>query len=220
MLVVGTRGRSLGGFQGLVNANSFSKYCLQYSPIPTVVVRDYEKRQKKKEKRSNDPSRHSYAAMLAINQGKHEADSENSSLYDIEARLSPDEEAHKVAAAIGLPAAYDPTLKPISLDSFAHRRSSAHMPSSPSASPKTGPVTTRLVAPGAAAALVGDSDEDDSDEEGEFEILSEQQALVQSKANEEEQKKRLHEMEVSEAAALKFSVQNDEDDDDDDVGGG
>jgi len=49
MLIVGTRGRTLGGLQGLVNTrNSFSKYCLQYSPVPVVVVRPTEKPSKRR----------------------------------------------------------------------------------------------------------------------------------------------------------------------------
>ncbi|MEX1653228.1 hypothetical protein ABZ960_08635 [Streptomyces pseudovenezuelae] len=65
MLIVGTRGRSLGGIQGLVNnRNSFSKYCLQYSPVPVVVVRPTDKRLKKKAKRTNDSNRQTYLGML------------------------------------------------------------------------------------------------------------------------------------------------------------
>src|ERR1700761_7212916 len=98
MLIVGTRGRSLGGFQGLVNTrNSFSKYCLQYSPVPVVVVRPDDKRKKKKDKRTNDANRPPYANLLAQNpMGRHEADSEASSLYALESGLSADEEAHRV----------------------------------------------------------------------------------------------------------------------------
>ena len=149
MLVVGTRGRSLGGIQGLVTKNSFSKYCLQYSPVPTVVVRDYEKRKKKKEKRSNDPTRQIYASMLARSNGVHEANLETSSIYDMEARISPDEEAHRVAAAIGLPAAFDPTLKPIDIDHILGRRSRTSSPapgaasSSPTAVGSRSPLQTQ-----------------------------------------------------------------------------
>ena len=75
MLIVGTKGRSHDGVQGfLVNRSSFSKYCLQYSPVPVVVVRPTEKREKKKLKRTGDPSRQSYVSMLLGH--KHEADSE------------------------------------------------------------------------------------------------------------------------------------------------
>lgn len=40
-LIVGTRGKSLGGIQGLL-PGSVSKYCLQNSPVPVVVVRPEE----------------------------------------------------------------------------------------------------------------------------------------------------------------------------------
>jgi hypothetical protein len=199
MLIVGTRGRSLGGIQGLVNTrNSFSKYCLQYSPVPVVVVRPDEKRQKKKDKRAHDPTRQSYVAMLASNKGKHEADSEASSLYELESRLSPDEEAHRVAAAIGLPAAFDPTLKPFTGGPHVGPRSSLS-----SLASSTGPSTSRPEAPrrrssSPAAPLEADeSGEEESaeEEEDEFEVTTGQQAI-------HEQKKRLHQMEVGEAAAL------------------
>lgn len=65
MLIVGSRGRSLGVFQGLVsNRNSFSKWCLQYSPIPVVVVRPPEKRMNERAKRDADPGRQHYAWIL------------------------------------------------------------------------------------------------------------------------------------------------------------
>jgi len=65
MLIVGTRGRNLAGLQGLVtNVNSFSKWCLQYSPVPVIVVRPPEKRLKKKNKRGVDPTRQDYARIL------------------------------------------------------------------------------------------------------------------------------------------------------------
>ncbi|OAA67076.1 universal stress protein family domain containing protein [Niveomyces insectorum RCEF 264] len=217
MLVVGTRGRSLGGFQSLVNTNSFSKYCLQYSPVPTVVVRDYEKRKKKKDKRTNDPSRHSYAAMLAATHGVHEANSESSSLYNVEARISPDEEAHQVAVAIGLPAALDPTLKPLDVDRVLgrHSRTTSPAPVAPhNTTISEAPLV--LTTPVAATAASVDSDEEDSaeDEEPEFETMTGQQALqVADKETEKEQKKRLHEMEVGEADALRHTVKIDEDDD-------
>ncbi|KAF8539712.1 hypothetical protein BDD12DRAFT_80132 [Trichophaea hybrida] len=37
ILIVGTRGRSLGGLQGLL-PGSVSKYCLQHSPVPVIVT--------------------------------------------------------------------------------------------------------------------------------------------------------------------------------------
>lgn len=217
MLIVGTRGRSLGGMQGLLNTrNSFSKYCLQYSPIPVVVVRPDEKRQKKKDKRSADPDKQSYIKMLAVNRGLHEADSENSSLYDIETKLSPDEEAHKVAAAIGLPAAFDPTLKPI-------KERSPHGPRQSVASvlqsldlPETEPGRV-VAAPTAAADSGEESGDEEEDDEVEFDVTSGSQILQSKK------KERLHEMEVGEAAALLKSnpaVDETSSDEDDEDGGG
>ncbi|KAH8154195.1 uncharacterized protein LAJ45_01963 [Morchella importuna] len=63
ILIVGTRGRSLGGLQGLL-PGSVSKYCLQHSPVPVIVVRPSSKREKKKEKRKADPGRKVYQEIL------------------------------------------------------------------------------------------------------------------------------------------------------------
>ncbi|KAH0437638.1 hypothetical protein CcaCcLH18_03758 [Colletotrichum camelliae] len=186
MLIVGTRGRSLGGLQGLVNTrNSFSKYCLQYSPVPVVVVRPTEKREKKKNKRQNDSERQTYVKMLSATGGKHEADSERSSMYEVEMRHTPDEEAHQVAKALGLPASFDPTIKPIDPNSFLQPRGYSNLSQTTSAASAKAPPST-----------AGDSDDDDDEEEDEFEVVSGDQ-LINSN-----QKERLHKMEVGEAAAL------------------
>ncbi|KAL0931170.1 universal stress protein family domain protein [Colletotrichum truncatum] len=185
MLIVGTRGRSLGGLQGLVNTrNSFSKYCLQYSPVPVVVVRPTEKREKKKNKRQNDSERQTYVRMLSATGGKHEADSERSSMYEVEIRNTADEEAHQVAKALGLPAAFDPTIKPIDPNSFLQPRGYSLSQTTSAASGKAPPSTA------------GDSEDDDDEEEDEFEVMSGDQ-LINSN-----QKEKLHKMEVGEAAAL------------------
>ncbi|TLD04942.1 uncharacterized protein PgNI_09450 [Pyricularia grisea] len=222
MLVVGTRGRSLGGLQGLVNTrNSFSKYCLQYSPVPTVVVRDIDKRKKKKEKRSQDPNRQSYISMLASNDGKHEADSENSSLYELEARLSPDEEAHRVAAAIGLPSSFDPTIEGVALETRMHPRIHS-VPTSPlKETMHAEEVASALAAVPAPPSTLGGSDDDESaDDSGdEFEVMSGEQIIAkgrQGNPDEKIKKTKLHQMEVAEAAALREQPVDDDDDDDDD----
>jgi hypothetical protein len=193
--------------------NSFSKYCLQYSPIPVVVVRPDDKRQKKKEKRSQDPGRQSYAAMLAYNAGKHEADSEASSVYELEKGISPDEEAHRVAAAIGLPARFDPTIKPYNPRDSSRRRSSPSAHSS-------GRTTSLSPPPTSLAGESGDEDSGDDDDEFEVEAVNGQQlaAAARKQTGLEEQKERLHAMEVGEAAALLKSGNSKalEDDDDDD----
>ncbi|KAL4785792.1 hypothetical protein BJX76DRAFT_161714 [Aspergillus varians] len=104
VLVVGTRGKNLSGVQGLL-PGSVSRYCLQRSPIPVIVVRPSPKREKKKKKRLADPNRRSYNHILELSerQGSHifsAPSSRNSSVSKL-----PDEEA-AVAAALGLPQTY------------------------------------------------------------------------------------------------------------------
>ncbi|KAM5353856.1 hypothetical protein ACJ41O_000506 [Fusarium nematophilum] len=206
MLIVGTRGRTLGGLQGLVNTrNSFSKYCLQYSPVPVVVVRPTEKRLKKKTKRANDTTRQTYVGMLAATAGKHEADSEASSTYELEVHNSPDEEAHQVARALGLPASFDPTIKPINPDHLLYRRSPG--PASINAGDEAPEEDQRVVKDPANAGP--DSDDEDDDDSGEFEVMTGQQALDKQKMEQ------LHKMEVGEAAAFKMKVEDEDEDDDD-----
>ncbi|KAL4958508.1 hypothetical protein BDW69DRAFT_153721 [Aspergillus filifer] len=101
VLVVGTRGKNLSGVQGLL-PGSVSKYCLQRSPIPVIVVKPTTKREKKKKKRLADPTRRSYNNILQLSEqrGSHifsAPSSRNSSVSKL-----PDEEA-AVAAALGLP---------------------------------------------------------------------------------------------------------------------
>ncbi|KAF5022611.1 hypothetical protein F66182_5357 [Fusarium sp. NRRL 66182] len=204
MLIVGTRGRTLGGLQGLVNTrNSFSKYCLQYSPVPVVVVRPTEKRIKKKAKRANDAGRQTYVSMLAATAGKHEADSEASSVYELEVHNSPDEEAHQVARALGLPASFDPTIKPLNHGASLTPKSADTAGSSTAQVPED----QRIVK---GTASDNDEDEDDDSDSGEFEVMSGPQALEQHKKMEQ-----LHEMEVGEAAAFKMKVDTELDEDDD-----
>jgi hypothetical protein len=63
ILIVGTKGRSLGGFQGLL-PGSVSKWVLQHSPVPVIVVRPNSKRAKVKRKRLQDPARTGYRDLL------------------------------------------------------------------------------------------------------------------------------------------------------------
>ncbi|KAI6779394.1 uncharacterized protein J7T54_005208 [Emericellopsis cladophorae] len=208
MLVVGTRGRSLGGLQGLVNTrNSFSKYCLQYSPVPVVVVRPTEKRIKKKEKRAADASRQTYAGMLSATDGKHEADSEASRQYDLEVKISPDEEAHQVAKVLGLPASFDPTIRPLASTTYNRITPS---PTAPTLQVMAEvPQTEASVSTGPLSAGSESSDSEDDDAEGEFEVMTGDQALDQAK------KRELHKMEVGEAMALRdHKLGSDSDSDD------
>ncbi|EQL02186.1 universal stress protein [Ophiocordyceps sinensis CO18] len=202
MLVVGTRGRSLGGIQSLVNSRkSFSKYCLQYSPVPVVVVRPTEKRIKKKVKRANDATRQTYLGMLAATHGRHEADSSASSTYELEIQNSPDEEAHQVAKVLGLPAKYDPTIKPLASSLRPRSRASSPPPS-----------VDLLRAADASPTSVGceSYDDDDDDDDAEFEVTNGRQALDQ-----QQKLAQLHKMEAGEAAALKQGVDEDDEDESD-----
>lgn len=234
MLIVGTRGRTLGGFQGLVaSRNSFSKYCLQYSPVPVVVVRPDEKRQKKKEKRDNDPEKQSYRQMLMSTQGIHEADSDATATWEIESKLSADEEAGKVARALGLPAKFDPTLKP-----FKPERQRSTLSIATSLGDEPGPLVSDNVATPLASAANSEDEADasgDEEDEGEaeFEVTSgaklvqSQKKEMEAQQMEAEKKQRLHAMEVGEAAALLKNkpvelddADEDDDDEDDEDGGG
>ncbi|KAF5095078.1 hypothetical protein D0Z03_001919 [Geotrichum reessii] len=64
VLVVGTKGRSIEGFKGLL-PGSVSKWCLQHSPIPVVVVKPTQKRENKKAKREANPNKMAYIDMIA-----------------------------------------------------------------------------------------------------------------------------------------------------------
>jgi nucleotide-binding universal stress UspA family protein len=220
MLIVGTRGRSLGGFQGLVsNRNSFSKWCLQYSPIPVVVVRPIEKRLRKKEKRKGDPTRQTYVQMLQDSGTVvHEADSSpmNSAVdVNILPGNTPDVEAHAVAAALGLPARFDPTLKPIVLEGSHTLRkvqsgkSDVTTTSQGSLSPDSRPSSPGMVMKSPKSAQLDSppmsgeeySDEDEGDDE--FEAVPGHTLLGNDVEQPELAKKqKLHQMEVGEAAAL------------------
>ena len=206
MLIVGTRGRSLGGIQGLVsNRNSFSKWCLQYSPIPVVVVRPTEKREKKKSKRVNDPTRQTYTAILDISgQRVHETNaSPRGSEGNIEflPALSAEKEAHMVASALALPARFDPMIKPL----FPRPRTTSGASAGSTGSATTGGPDSRPVSPGAvlkspkSAALESPVVSDDESSEGEFEAVPGHAMLGNESA---EKQKKLHEMEQGEAAAL------------------
>lgn len=215
MLIVGTKGRSLDSVSGLlVNRSSFSKYCLQYSPVPVVVVRPTEKRDKKRAKRANDPARQNYVHMLPGH--KHEADSDSNSAFELEPTLTADEEAHRVAVANGLPARYDPTIKPIDPAallgrSAAKRKSLISAVASPEAIVLA--ATGRLPAEPEGKAEEGDGSESEYEEE--FEVSTGEQAL---------KKERLHKMEYNEGAALremqrKLSAESIEEESDEGEGG-
>jgi hypothetical protein len=76
-----------------------SKYCLQHSPVPVIVVRPSSKRDKARSKRAQDPSRHGYKEIL-----EKSGSGALSSFVGVGAGAADDagdEEAAAVAAAIG-----------------------------------------------------------------------------------------------------------------------
>ncbi|PQE11982.1 Universal stress family domain protein [Rutstroemia sp. NJR-2017a BVV2] len=211
MLIVGTRGRSLGGFQGLVgNRNSFSKWCLQYSPIPVVVVRPTEKRLKKKQKREIDPLRQSYARLLQESGvDLHETQVVASNL---EEPIGPLAEAHAVAAALGLPAAFDPTLKPFILDGSralkkvdSGKSEETNYTSGPDSRPSSPDMLMKSPRSAQLDSPMMSGDEYSENEEDEFEAMPGHLLLDNNRDEpnpEVEKKKKLHEMELEEAKAL------------------
>lgn len=102
MLIVGTRGRSLGGVQGLL-PGSVSKWCLQSSPIPVIVVRPETKKLKKRKKLAA-PTRAKYNTILEQNYGSRtvfDSTQQNSVIGALPS--ATDDEAAAVAKAIGVP---------------------------------------------------------------------------------------------------------------------
>jgi hypothetical protein len=90
----------LGGFQGLL-PGSVSKYCLQHSPVPVIVVRPTSKRDKARTKRANDPDRQGYREILAKSESLIDVNSPRNSFF------ANDEEALALAAATGTKQASD-----------------------------------------------------------------------------------------------------------------
>jgi len=90
---------------------SVSKYCLQHSPVPVIVVRPSSKRDKKKRKRLMDPGRRGYRDILDKSEdaaeGGHLLDERNRKSIVGDQVLSElgmrdaEEEARMVAEAIG-----------------------------------------------------------------------------------------------------------------------
>ncbi|QDS75461.1 hypothetical protein FKW77_004220 [Venturia effusa] len=107
ILIVGTRGRSLGGFQGLL-PGSVSKFCLQNSPVPVIVVRPNMQRARGKRKRAQDPTRRGYKDILdKAGIDGHLLDASNRNSTDrlgglSEERHASDDESAAVLAAVGV----------------------------------------------------------------------------------------------------------------------
>jgi hypothetical protein len=71
-LIVGTRGRD-GAIGGLL-PGSMSKYCLQHSPVPVIVVHPSQRRLHRKNKRQKDPDRQSYLHLIQLAKQQNSSD--------------------------------------------------------------------------------------------------------------------------------------------------
>lgn len=179
-----------------------------------MVVRPTEKRMKKKKKRDADPTRQDYARILkdsGIEEHETEASSRSNSIFEIS--NGPDVEAHAVAAALGLPARFDPTLKPLPLEGsrplrkVESEKSDVTNASQGSLSPDSRPSSPGMVMKTPKSQLdesPGESgDESSDDEEGEFDVVDGHTLIGNDEDRPEIAKKqKLHDMEVGEAAAL------------------
>ncbi|KAB8069617.1 hypothetical protein BDV29DRAFT_46645 [Aspergillus leporis] len=159
VLIVGTRGRNLGGVQGLL-PGSVSKYCLQQSPIPVIVVRPSTKREKKKKKRLADPTRRSYNQILEMSERRGSNIFDARSSTDSHVSKLPDEEA-AVAAALGLPQSYANSRTSLSMSERSERSSVSHEEQD-SPSPNEGsPDTSQSPAAGSPESMESESTTDD-----------------------------------------------------------
>lgn len=204
MLVVGTKGKSNQGMQGMWNTrHSFSKYCLEKSSVPVVVVRPPDVRLKKKDKRARDPNRSSYAQMLSNTNGVHESDlMDDKLLLSSVTQLSSMDEASQVAKALCLPAEFDPTIKAFN-KGRSRSQPSIFVDRAPSDTQENANRNT-LASEKAAGGTANDSGVDASDD-GEYDDEGDDdEANTPSKqVSEQVKKEMLHKMEVGEAAALK-----------------
>jgi hypothetical protein len=81
---------------------SVSKYCLQHSPVPVIVVRPTSKRMKKKKKRQEESGRNLYSTMVEQAQrvgGGHLYD--RRSIAALPPNVATEQEADAVTKAIG-----------------------------------------------------------------------------------------------------------------------
>lgn len=195
MLVVGTRGRSLTGYQGLLSSGSVSKYCLQYSPVPVIVVRPSAKRAKKKAKRQRDPERTGYRDILDKSEdaprgrGGHLLDAQNRSagagnapgaLGDFGGSIDPDLEARMVAEALGikgssaLAATSGRSSTPLGSNSGSRRRSSSLSRVGTGESVRSTSEPGALLKSPSLRGMESPESSDEEDAEGEFDVEGEE----------------------------------------------
>ena len=175
---------------------SVSKYCLQHSPVPVIVVRPTYKREKKKKKRQADPNRKGYMHILEKSgvKGGHTLDRSNRNRLVEDAPVATDNEAEAVAAAIGLAPNHEGPADFAALNKVQSAKSDANSMESPSSTDEVlmdDPKSPGLVmkSPGLSnldspALSETDSSEDDSDGEAKFEAVS--GSVLAAEAGEEE----------------------------------
>jgi hypothetical protein len=140
---------------------SVSKYCLQQSPIPVIVVRPSTKRLKKKKKRMANPSRRNYNSILEKARGGYSLDKSGRNSIIGPLPSATDQEAALVAKAIGVPKHFEaaPLPRVVPSRSDATERSASPRPHSPALSnvvmksPSLGP---------AESPEISDDDSDDA----------------------------------------------------------
>ncbi|KAL8715066.1 MAG: hypothetical protein Q9220_001023 [cf. Caloplaca sp. 1 TL-2023] len=213
-LIVGTKGKSPSGMQSFVTG-SVSRYCLQNSPVPCIVVRPTRKRLAKKHKRLADEKRRDYQNVMELSgaRGSQQALASNDGkgmerLVDGMAAattvsgtpgVASEKEAQAVAKAIGLPR------------SLSRRAGSARRSTTPTPDDEGAPLARRHKSNEyAASSLGGDSPSptgafvvsgenspefepldspamsEDEDEEEEREDANTEARATQGKAEEEE----------------------------------
>ncbi|KAI4260766.1 MAG: hypothetical protein L6R42_003913, partial [Xanthoria sp. 1 TBL-2021] len=109
-LIVGTKGKSPGGMSSFVTG-SVSRYCLQNSPVPCIVVRPNKKRLAKKAKRLADEKRRNYRGVLHLSGARGSTQVLQTNHNEMEQHIhiagaasgATEKEAQAVAAAIGIP---------------------------------------------------------------------------------------------------------------------
>ncbi|KAI9798938.1 MAG: hypothetical protein M1825_004951 [Sarcosagium campestre] len=179
ILIVGTRGKSLSGFQGLL-PGSVSKYCLQHSPVPVIVVRSGAKREEKKMKRQNNPGRKGYLDILEKSgaEGSHMVDGANRFSLIENAGPATAEEAKAVAAAIGQPRPRDSHARFSSLSKVQSQHAAAPAddealsegPRSPGVIMKS-PTLSNMESPAVSDGEASEDDSDDDEGGSKFEVI-------------------------------------------------
>lgn len=204
---------------------SVSKYCLQHSPVPVIVVRPSSKRDKKKRKRLRDPTRRGYRDILDksedVAEGGHMLDERNfnnvmggEGLGDLGVH-DAEEEARKVAEAIGYAPGRNasasegaPLSRVISGRSDVSGRSarSGSLGSLASDSPEDvrSPIGSILKSPELRDLDSPPGSDDSSDEDGEMEavpayVIAQEEALMKARerAMKTEEEERERELERS-----------------------